>query len=127
MTKREVNRKQAERLWDAAKVVRVTRRRGETSAILSVRLPRETLRALTLAARAQDKGPGTLAREMIEQALAMQETSPPALIASVLSRLLQTTELQTTRRWTFLKEPRAHYPAGRPIPDPTTAAAGEPL
>lgn len=127
MSRRDVSRRQAQQMWEEATPVRVTRRRGELSAVLSVRLPRQVLRDLTLAARSQGKGPGTLGRELIEQGLATQARPSRALIAAVLTRLLEsTTALEQPWRWEPLSQPPMRFPVGRPIPSPSTIPAAEP-
>ena len=127
MNRRDVGRRRAQQMWEEATPVRVARRRGELSAVLSVRLPRQVLRDLTLMARSHGKGPGTLARELIEQGLAMQGQPSPALIAAVLARFFEsTTATQQMRRWVYLSQPPMGFPVGRPIPSPTTVPAAGP-
>jgi plasmid stability protein len=115
-------------MWDEAAPVQVTRRRGELTTVISVRLPRQILRELTLAARRHGRGPGTLARELIEQGLAAEGGASPFRIASVLAHLLESAAaLEPPARWVPLEEPPLRIPAGRPIqPLSTTAPAGKP-
>lgn len=127
MSKGDVGRRRARQMWEEATPVRVARRRGELSAVLSVRLPRQVLRDLTLAARSQGKGPGTLARDLIEQGLTMQARPSRALIAAVLTRLLESTAaLEQPWHWEPLSQPPMRFPAGRPIPSPSTVPAAGP-
>lgn len=126
MSRRDVSRRQAQRMWEEATPVQVIRRRGELSAVLSVRLPRQVLKDLTLAARRQGKGPGTLARELVEQGLALQLSPSPALIARVLTRFLESApELERPWHWTPVSQPPIRYPVGRPFGPSTTASASD--
>jgi plasmid stability protein len=129
MSSRNVSRARAEMMWDEAAPVQVTRRRGELTTVLSVRLPRQILRELTLVARRHGKGPGTLARELIEQGLAAEGSASPVRIASVLVRLLESAAaLEAPARWVPLEEPPLGIPAGQPIqPLSTSAPAGKPI
>ncbi|HSZ36936.1 MAG TPA: hypothetical protein VK773_07575 [Acidimicrobiales bacterium] len=70
------------------------------ASVLSVRMSRELLRELTIAARSVDKGPATLARELIERGLVDDFAPTPALIGKVLSRLLD--QLGPTAQASFI-------------------------
>jgi hypothetical protein len=129
MSGRDLSRRGAEALWEEATPVRVARRRGDLTTVLSVRLPRDILRALTLAARREGKGPGTLARELIERGLAEGGSASPARIARVLARLLTAPPVsEPTGHWTPLREPRLAGPPGQPSQSgANTAPAAKPI
>ncbi len=85
----------ADELWRKGEPAKVERSLRSDSTVLSVRMPRETLRYLTVFAREQGKGPGTLARELIEQGLSLESAPSSNITARVLGRLL---EVQEERR-----------------------------
>ena len=85
---RRAARERAGRLWETAAPVEVTRPGRAMTSVLSVRMSRDLLRELTVAARREGTGPATLARELIEQGLAADPEASTALAARVLERLL---------------------------------------
>ena len=74
--------------WGRGTPVDIAPSETQPTSVLSVRMPREMLRELSEAARKDGKAPGTFARELLELALAMGDSSSPALVAQVLARLL---------------------------------------
>ena len=79
-------------LFRGAKHVKVDRASNAMTSILSIRLPREVFRALSIAARRRGKGPTTLARELIEQGLAEDRSESPVLALRVLTRFFENWE-----------------------------------
>ncbi len=86
---RDISYEEAERMWEEATPVQVERRPRAMDTVLSIRMPRELLRELEIAARSQGKGPTTLARELIEQGLALGPSASVPLLAKVASRLAE--------------------------------------
>jgi hypothetical protein len=78
-------------MWEEATPVQVDRRPRAMDTVLSIRMPRELLRELEIAARSQGKGPTTLARELIEQGLALGPSASVPLLAKLASRLAEET------------------------------------
>lgn len=88
----DISREQAERMWEEATPVEVDRRPpGAMNTVLSIRMTNELLRELEISARSQGKGPTTLARELIEQGLALGPSASVPLLAKVASRLAEET------------------------------------
>ena len=88
---KEISRSEAERMWQEAAPVEVDRRPRPMNTVVSIRMPRELLRELEITARSQGKGPTTLARELIEQGLAVGPSASVPLLAKVASRLADET------------------------------------
>ncbi len=80
---------QGDQIWREAEPVEVERPTRAMTSILSVRLPREVFRELTLTARRLGEGPATLARELIERGLAVQAESSSVILARVLLQLFE--------------------------------------
>ena len=74
------------RAWDRGEPMEVDRSRRSPTSVLSLRLPDSMLQQLTTKARAQGKAAGTLAREIIESALAEDLPVTPATLASLFKR-----------------------------------------
>ncbi len=79
-------------MWEKGEPTKLDRPSRAMTSLLSVRLPRDVLRQLTLAARQQGKGPATLARELIEQGLTLEETELRPIFLRVLARFLEKME-----------------------------------
>ena len=88
---KDISREEAERMWEEATPVEVERRPGGMNTVLSIRMKDELLGELEIAARSQGKGPTTLARELIEQGLALGPSASVPLLAKVASRLAEET------------------------------------
>jgi hypothetical protein len=109
---KDISREEAERMWEEATPVEVERRPGGMNTVLSIRMTNELLGELEIAARSQGKGPTTLARELIEQGLALGPSASVPLLAKVASRLAE----ETARMARGLPSP------GRAAKKPTTTA-----
>jgi hypothetical protein len=76
--------------WQRGQPVELDRSGAETSSsVLSVRMPRSLLKELSTAARQIGKGPATLARELIEQGLALGHPTSNEVLGRVLGRVIQ--------------------------------------
>jgi hypothetical protein len=76
--------------WQRGQPVELDRSGPETSSsVLSVRMPRSLLKELSTAARRIGKGPATLARELIEQGLALDHPASNEVLGRVLGRVIQ--------------------------------------
>jgi predicted DNA-binding protein len=76
--------------WQKGQPVELDRSGAETSSsVLSVRMPRSLLKELSTAARRIGKGPATLARELIEQGLALDHPASNEVLGRVLGRVIQ--------------------------------------
>jgi hypothetical protein len=76
--------------WQKGQPVELDRSGAETSSsVLSVRMPRSLLKELSTAARRIGKGPATLARELIEQGLALEHPASNEVLGRVLGRVIQ--------------------------------------
>jgi hypothetical protein len=80
--------------WQRGKPARITRGASGTS-VLSIRMPRELLKELSVAARAREQAPGAFARELIEQGLALEDSAKPWLLGRVLAHLLDSVGEET--------------------------------
>lgn len=85
-----------ERTWAEAQQTQMVKPTRTDSTILSVRMPRSTLQLLTQKAREQGKGPATLARELIEQGMALSSADEIGLAVRVLERLMAGTRAVDT-------------------------------
>jgi len=92
MTEKERERQDADAMWRKSRPTKVDRPAERMTTVLSVRMPREVIRALTIVAREQDKGPSTLARELIEKGLALESGAPSSLAFQVFGRILERME-----------------------------------
>ncbi len=120
----DLDRRKAMNLWRSARPAKMERRPARMTSILSVRLPREVLRDLTLAARRQGKGPGTFSRELIEEGLVLHASPSPALISRVLTRFLESTaELEQPRQWILEVQPSIRQPIVQTSGEVMTSAA----
>ena len=90
-TMKDISREEGERMWEEATPVEVERRLGRMNTVLSIRMTNELLGELEIAARSRGKGPTTLARELIEQGLALGPSASVPLLAKVASRLAEET------------------------------------
>lgn len=98
MHRRELRPEDEQELWRSAKRVEVERPTRAMTSILSVRMPREVFRTLSMVARRQGKGPATLARELIEEGLIREPEASRTLALSVVARVLaDLPDLQTAR------------------------------
>lgn len=111
-TMKDISREEAERMWEEATPVEVERRPGGMNTVLSIRMTNELLGELEIAARSGGKGPTTLARELIEQGLALGPSASVPLLAKVASRLAEETARMA----------RGRRSAGRAAKKPTTTA-----
>jgi hypothetical protein len=109
---RDISYEEAERMWEEATPVQVDRRPRAMDTVLSIRMPRQLLRELEITARSQEKGPTTLARELIEQGLALGPSASVPLLAKVASRLADETARMA----------RGPHPTGRAPKKPSTRA-----
>jgi len=76
--------------WQQGQPVEMDRSGADTSSsVLSVRMPRTLLKELSTEARRIGKAPATLARELIEQGLALDHPTSSAVLSRVLGRLIQ--------------------------------------
>jgi hypothetical protein len=78
-----------ERAWSEGTPVELDTSKSAKTTVLSVRVPRELLYDISQLAVSQGKAPGTFARELIESALAANYPASPALLGTVLARLLE--------------------------------------
>ncbi len=92
MSEKPLSRREAEEMWEKSEPIKLERTSRAMTSLLSVRLPRDVLRQLTLAARQQRKGPATLARELIEQGLTLQDAEVRPIFFRVLARFLEKME-----------------------------------
>ncbi len=72
--------------WERGKPMDVDRVRKASSSVLSIRLPDSVFETLTERARSEGKAAGTLAREVLESALAVQGPITPPSLASMFTR-----------------------------------------
>lgn len=89
MPRREIGPEDEAALWRGAKRVEVERPARAMTSILSVRMPRDVFQTLSIVAHRQEKGPATLARELIEEGLAIQPGASRAIALSVFARILE--------------------------------------
>ena len=87
--------------WQRGQPVELDRSGAETSSsVLSVRMPRSLLKELSAAARRIGKGPATLARELIEQGLALDHPASNEVLGRVLGRVIQQVPSESVHlRW----------------------------
>jgi hypothetical protein len=76
-------------VWSKAEPTRLVRRKKADTTVLSVRMSRSTLRLLVEIGRELGKGPATLARELIEQGIALKSGKAAHLAVRVLERVLE--------------------------------------
>ncbi len=89
---RDISHEEAQRMWEQGTPVEVERPpRGAMNTVLSIRMTNELLRELEITARSQGKGPTTLARELIEQGLALGPSPSVPILAKVAARLADET------------------------------------
>lgn len=72
--------------WERGKPMDIDRVRKASSSVLSIRLPDSVFEALTERARYERKAAGTLARELLESAVAAQAPITPPSLASMFTK-----------------------------------------
>ncbi len=72
--------------WERGKPMQVDRVKRASTSVLSIRVPDSIFEALTERARSEGKAAGTLARELLESAVAAQSQITPPTLANMFTR-----------------------------------------